>query len=204
MQFTGRYVIPASPGAVWDALNNPDVLKASIPGCETLEKVDATHFNGAVKIKIGPVNATFKGRVELTEQEPPRRCVLKGEGQGGVAGFAKGQAEILLLPEDRGTALSYTAKATVGGRLAQVGQRLIDGAARQIADDFFSRFCSEVTTMQTVATAADPDMALAPPPQVLQDPEPALRKPEGLAPEIWVAGLIAIIVILLILFGLVL
>ncbi|HEX3943632.1 MAG TPA: carbon monoxide dehydrogenase subunit G [Rhizomicrobium sp.] len=204
MLFTGRYVVPAPPKAVWDALNDPDVLKVSIPGCETLEKLDASHFNGSVKIKIGPVNATFKGKVEFTEQQPTQRCVLKGEGQGGVAGFAKGEAEILLAAEDDGTALSYTAKATVGGRLAQVGQRLIDGAARQIADDFFSRFCAEATTMQTVATPADPEMALAPPPQVLQDPEPVFNKPEGLAPEIWVVGLIAIIVILLILFGLVL
>lgn len=201
MQFTGRYVVPAPPEAVWDALNDPDILKISIPGCETLERTEAGHFSGSVKIGIGPVNATFKGRVEFTEAEPPRRCVLKGDGQGGVAGFAKGEAEVLLSPENGGTALSYTAKATIGGRLAQVGQRLIDGAARQLADDFFSRFCSEVTTMQTAAAAADPDMAFATPPQVLQDPEPTLRKSEGLAPEIWVAGLIAIIVILLILFG---
>jgi hypothetical protein len=204
MQFTGHYVILAPQETVWGALNDPDILRVSIPGCETLEKIDSGHFSGAVKVKIGPVNATFKGRVEFTEQEPPQRCVLKGEGQGGVAGFAKGEAEVLLSSENGGTALSYTAKATVGGRLAQVGQRLIDGAARQIADDFFSRFCSEVTTMQSAATASDPDMAPAPPPQVLQDPEPVLRKPEGLAPEIWVVGLIVIIVILLILFGLVL
>ena len=198
MQFTGRYLVPAPPEAVWDALNDPDVLKASIPGCETLEETGAGHFNGAVKIKIGPVSATFKGRVEFTDQEPPRRCVLKGEGQGGVAGFAKGEAEVLLTPDEQGTALSYTAKAAIGGRLAQVGQRLIDGAARQMADDFFGRFCSKVTAMQTPPSSAGAETNS---PQALEESGPALRKPEGLAPEIWVVGLIAIIVILLILFG---
>jgi hypothetical protein len=182
----------------------PNVLKVSIPGCETLEKSDSNTFNGAVKIRVGPVNATFKGKVTFAEQEPPRRCVLNGEGQGGVAGFAKGQAEVLLAPENGGTALSYTAKATVGGRLAQVGQRLIDGAARQIADDFFARFCAEVTAMQTAGAPASSETVSATPPQAAQDGEPSLRKPEGMAPEIWVVGLIAIIVILLILFGLVL
>jgi hypothetical protein len=203
MQFTGRYAIAAPQDAVWAALNDPEVLRRSIPGCESLEKTGDTAFAGAAKIKIGPVSATFKGKVELTELDPPRRCVLKGEGQGGVAGFARGEAEVLLAPQDGGTALSYNAKATIGGKLAQVGQRLVDGAARQIADQFFERFSAEVTTMQTAASAPTPESALAPPPQVLQGPaEMTVR--EGVAPEIWVVGLIAIIVILLILFGLVL
>jgi hypothetical protein len=204
MQFTGTYTIAAPPEAVWDALNDPVVLRDCIPGCQSLEKTDANTFAGAAKFKIGPVNATFKGKVELTDLDPPRRCILKGEGQGGVAGFAKGEAEVLLTPEEAGTVLSYTAKATVGGKLAQVGQRLLDGAARQIADDFFARFSARVTTQQTIATPSDPDMALATPPQVLQEPTAGAPVREGLAPEIWVVGLIAIIVILLILFGLVL
>jgi hypothetical protein len=203
MQFTGRYLIPAPADAVWAALNDAEVLKLCIPGCESLEKTDASTFVGAAKIKIGPVSATFKGKVELTDPDPPRRCVMKGEGQGGVAGFARGEAEVLLTPEDAGTALSYTAKATIGGRLAQVGQRLVDGAARQIADEFFSRFSARVVTMQT-AVAQTPETALATPPQVLQEPSEGPPVREGLKPEIWVVGLIAIVVILLILFGLVL
>jgi carbon monoxide dehydrogenase subunit G len=204
MQFTGRYKIAAPPEAVWEALNDPAVLKDCISGCQSLEKTDANTFSGAAKFKIGPVSATFKGKVELTDLNPPRGCLLRGEGQGGVAGFAKGKSEVVLTAEELGTVLSYTAKATVGGKLAQVGQRLLDSAARQIADDFFSRFTARVTTQQTIPTPSDPHRALSLP-QGLQDPTdgpPPVR--EGMAPEIWVIGLIAVIVILLILFGLVL
>jgi carbon monoxide dehydrogenase subunit G len=203
VEFKGRYVIPAPPETVWEALNDPAVLKTCIPGCGSLEKLDPTKFAASARLKIGPMSATFKGNVTLSDLERPRRCVLKGEGQGGVAGFAKGLAEVFLAPEADGTLLTYSAKATVGGKLAQIGQRLIDGAARQIADDFFSRFVSEVTAMK-VSASPTPETALAPPPQLLLEstPQPPVR--EGLAPEIWVVGLVAIIVILLILFGLVL
>lgn len=203
MEFTGRYMIPAATEAVWTALNNPDVLKVCIPGCESLEKRNPTHFVASVRLKIGPMSATFKGNVQLTELDPPIRCVLKGEGQGGVAGFAKGQAEVLLNSEGDGTALAYSAKATVGGKLAQVGQRLIDGAVRQIADDFFARFAAEFTAMETAETLGE-ETTPETPPSVLQDPSDEPGGREGLAPEIWVVGLVAIIVILLILFGLVL
>jgi hypothetical protein len=204
MEFTGHYVIPASPEAVWAAINDPEILKASIPGCEQMEKTDATHFVAATTLKIGPVKATFKGRVELSEMDPPKRCVLKGEGQGGVAGFARGEAEVLLVPDGSGTVLSYTAKATVGGKLAQIGQRLIDGAAKQIADNFFSRFAAILTAAPV--EVATPVAMTAPPPLVERAPTVASAdaRREGLAPEIWVIGLIAVIVILLVLFGLVL
>jgi hypothetical protein len=200
MEFTGRYIIPASPEAVWAAINDAEILKACVPGCEQMEKTDATHFIAATTLKIGPVKATFKGRVELTEMDPPRRCVLKGEGQGGVAGFARGEAEVLLAPEAGGTALSYVAKATVGGKLAQIGQRLIDGAAKQIADNFFSRFAAILSATPATAEAAPEAM----PPLVEVARPVAHARREGLAPEIWVVGLIAVIVILLLLFGLVL
>ncbi len=203
MQFTGRYVIAAAPEAVWAALNDPEVLKRCIPGCAVLERTGDNSLAGSAKLKIGPVSATFKGKVDLTELDPPHRCVLKGEGQGGVAGFAKGESEVLLAPEGDGTELTYNAKATVGGKLAQVGQRLIDGAARQIADDFFSRFAAELTTIESAAEPT-PETALATPPQVLQEPSTEAPAREGMAPEIWVVGLIAVIVILLVLFGLVL
>ena len=204
MQFAGRYAIAATQDAVWAALNDAEVLRRCIPGCESLEKAGDNTFAGAAKIKIGPVSATFRGKVELTEQDPPRRCVLKGEGQGGVAGFARGESEVLLEPQDGGTILSYNAKATIGGKLAQVGQRLVDGAARQIADQFFERFSTEVTTMQTPAATSTSEHMPEPPPKVAQQPPASVGTREGLAPEIWVVGLIAIIVILLILFGLVL
>jgi carbon monoxide dehydrogenase subunit G len=173
-----------------------------------MEKTDPTHFQATATLKIGPVKATFKGNVALENLEPPRRATLRGEGQGGVAGFAKGEAEIVLTPEDGGTVLAYTAKANIGGKLAQIGQRLVDGAARQIADDFFARFSAAVTA-GTVAAGPTGDVAVdslmmteAPPIEpenIMADVRPAKR--EGLAPEIWVVGLIGVIIILLVLFG---
>lgn len=201
MEFSGRYQIPAPPEAVWAALNDPEVLKLCIPGCDSLEKLDGTRFTATVRLKIGPMSATFKGNVQLTELDPPRRCILKGEGQGGSAGFAKGEAEVLLEPQADGTALAYKAKATIGGRLAQMGQRLIDGAARRIANDFFARFVAELSAPAAPLAA---ETALAGPPEILQESVAAPVAREGLAPEIWVVGLVGIVVILLILFGLIL
>jgi len=204
MEFTGRYLIPATPQAVWVALNDPEVLKACINGCERMEKTDPAHFEAAVTLKIGPVKATFKGKVAIEEMDPPHRCVLRGEGQGGVAGFAKGEAVVVLEPVEDGTALTYTAKASIGGKLAQIGQRLIDGASRQIADEFFAEFAHVVGATpgailpeerETIAVEAAAEASTA-------AEEDARR--EGLAPEIWVVGLIGVIVILLILFGVVL
>ncbi|HEX3675478.1 MAG TPA: carbon monoxide dehydrogenase subunit G [Rhizomicrobium sp.] len=210
MDFTGRYTIPASPEDVWIALNDAEVLKACVPGCQALTKSDATRFDATATLKIGPVKATFKAAIALTDMDPPHRCVLKGEGQGGVAGFARGEAEVVLTPEGDGTVLIYTAKAAVGGKLAQIGQRLIDGAARQIADDFFSRFAAALTAPipldaeQADMLATSPEFAstVAGAGDVIDMPrgEESLRR-EGVAPEIWVVGLIGVIVILLVLFG---
>lgn len=206
MDFTGRYVIPAPPETVWDAIQNPDILKACIPGCESLEKTADNAFEARTTLKIGPVKATFKGKVILDEMEPPRRCVLRGEGQGGVAGFAKGEAEVLLTPEDGQTVLTYTAKASIGGKLAQIGQRLIDGAAKQVADDFFSRFVDAISPPvvdHPGAPALDGSEQSAPNIPATTEAAPAPR-PQSHAREVWVIGLIAVIVILLVLFGMVL
>lgn len=203
MDFTGRYAIPASPEVVWAALNDPDVLKTCITGCESLIKTDATHYAATAILKIGPVKATFRANIEQTDLNPPLSCVLKGEGQGGVAGFARGEAQVFLAPEDQGTVLSYTAKATIGGKLAQIGQRLIDGAARQIADEFFSRFASVVSTASIIQTPTDKEPAPEPF-EVAVSQTARTSKREGLAAEIWVVGLIGVIAILLVLFGLVL
>jgi uncharacterized protein len=200
MEFKGRYLIPASPEKVWNALNDPQVLRECVPGCERLDKTDPTHFVAAAVLKIGPVKATFNANLELGNLDPPRRCTLKGEGQGGVAGFARGEAEVVLTPDAQGTELSYTAQASIGGKLAQIGQRLIDGAAKQIADDFFARFVAAVTALPD----AVPDV---PPPAVEKASAaqaPASEARRGLAPEVWVVGLIAIIAALLFVFGVVL
>jgi carbon monoxide dehydrogenase subunit G len=203
MDFTGRYAIPASPEVVWAALNDPEVLKTCITGCESLIKTDPTHYAATAILKIGPVKATFKANIEQSDLNPPHRCVLKGEGQGGVAGFARGEAEVVLTPEGGGTMLSYTAKASIGGKLAQIGQRLIDGAARQIADEFFSRFAS-IVSASAASQMAPIEEATPAPLEYLTPASTSAGRREGLAPEIWVVGLIGVIAILLILFGLVL
>lgn len=200
MDFHGRYVIPAEVDAVWAALNDPEILKYCIPGCEELEKTGATDFAAVATLKIGPVKARFRGKVTLSDLDPPHRCHLAGEGQGGVAGFAKGGADVYLTPDGTSTVLTYTAKASVGGKLAQIGQRLIDGAAKQIADDFFARFSQALA-------AANPAPELVPDPEVEPatpaSPEPDVPR-DGVAPEIWVVGLIGVVVILLLIFGAVL
>lgn len=199
MEFVGRYVISASPDTVWAALNDPAVLQACIPGCESLTRANGNRFDAVAALRIGPVKAKFKAAIAQTELDPPRRCVLEGEGQGGVAGFARGKAEVTLAPQSQQTVLSYVAKGTIGGKLAQVGQRLIDGAAKQIADDFFARFAAHLAIPPAAPEEAIPPEL--PPPVEVQNAAPASLRREGLAPEIWVIGLIAVIVILLILFG---
>ena len=203
MDFTGRYVIPAPADAVWAALNDPEILKHCIPGCEELEKTSPAEFVALATLKIGPVKAKFRGKVTLSDLDPPYRCRLTGEGQGGVAGFAKGEAEVVLAESDDGTVLTYTAKATVGGKLAQIGQRLIDGAAKQIADDFFGRFTHALTNATPAVLEPDPLVATSPAP--VEGPAVNVSAPRsGLAPEIWVVGLIGVIAILVLIFGIVL
>lgn len=203
MEFKGRYLITSSPTVVWKALNDPEVLRQCVPGCERIEKTDDTHFIASAVIKIGPIKATFKANLALEDLDPPHRCVIRGEGQGGVAGFARGTAEVVLAPEQNATLLSYTAQATIGGKLAQIGQRLIDGAAKQIADDFFQKFAAVLAAGPVPETGdlpVEPSPAVTPASLSAPDPEP--RK--GLVPGIWVVGLLALIAILLLLFGVVL
>lgn len=202
MDLEGRYSISAPAEVVWAALNDPETLKFCIPGCEKIEKTSPTTFDAVATVKIGPVKATFRGKVGLSELDPPHRCRLTGEGQGGVAGFAKGDAEVVLTPEGETTILTYRAKASVGGKLAQIGQRLIDGAAKQIADDFFARFTQALTTAQS-------EPMLEPDPEVVPDQTAARSAYIGsqrdkFAPEIWLLGLIGVVVILVLIFGAVL
>jgi hypothetical protein len=140
MQMQGERSINASRDEVWRALNDAEVLKACIPGCETLEKTSPTAFEATVVQKVGPVKARFKGSVELSDIVRAERYTITGEGKGGAAGFAKGGATVHLADDGDGTLLSYEAEAKVGGKLAQLGSRLIDGFARKMADDFFTRF----------------------------------------------------------------
>ena len=144
MTMSGEYQLAAAPQTVWEKLNDAETLKASIPGCEQLDKVSDTEFQAIATVKIGPVKARFKGKVHLTDLNPPNSYKISGEGEGGVAGFAKGGASVALAPKDGGTLLTYNVEAQIGGKLAQLGQRLVNGAAKKVADEFFSNFAKAV------------------------------------------------------------
>jgi carbon monoxide dehydrogenase subunit G len=140
MTMTGEIQLAAPREAVWEKLNDPDVLKICIPGCEGLERTDDQGFRAVAKMKVGPVSARFRGKVTLSDLDPPNGYKISGEGEGGVAGFAKGGARIHLVDREGGTLLSYQVDAQVGGKLAQLGQRLINGSAKKLADEFFANF----------------------------------------------------------------
>ena len=144
MEMSGEYRIAAPRDQVWAALNDPEILKSSIPGCQELEKRSDTELSAKVVTKIGPVKATFKGEVTLSNIDAPAGYTISGEGKGGVAGFAKGGADVSLIEDGEGTILRYTAKARVGGKLAQLGARLIDATAKQMAEQFFGAFAERV------------------------------------------------------------
>lgn len=156
MDLTGDVRIPAARDAVWRALNDPEVLRRCIPGCERMEREDGDVFTATVAAKVGPVSAKFSGKVSLQDVDAPNGYRLVGEGTGGVAGFGKGEAAVSLSDEEGGTILSYVAKAKVGGKLAQIGQRLVDATARKLADEFFARFAAEVGGPAPDETAAEP------------------------------------------------
>jgi carbon monoxide dehydrogenase subunit G len=146
LEMTGEYDLPQKRDLVWKALNDPEILQKCIPGCETLEKLSDTEFQATVKLTIGPVSARFKGKVKLEDMDPPNGYKIVGEGEGGVAGFAKGQAAVALTDEGEGTKLAYTAEAATGGKIAQLGQRLISGSAKKTADRFFENFVEALKT----------------------------------------------------------
>jgi carbon monoxide dehydrogenase subunit G len=160
MEVNGEQLIPLPQPRVWDALNDPEILRQCIPGCETVEKLSDTDFKVVMTAAVGPVKARFNGKLRLADMVPPESYTLSFEGSGGAAGFGKGTAKVSLASEGGATRLSYAAHATVGGKLAQVGSRLIDGVARKMTDDFFERF------NQVVAPPAEaPVAAKAEPPQ---------------------------------------
>jgi carbon monoxide dehydrogenase subunit G len=144
MDMTGTRHIAASRETVWAALNDPDILKQCIPGCELLEMQSPSDMTARVKLAIGPVKATFNGKVKLSDLDPPNSYRIAGEGSGGVAGHAKGSATVRLADEGDGTLMTYDVKADVGGKLAQLGGRLIDSTAKKLADQFFEKFTTVV------------------------------------------------------------
>jgi carbon monoxide dehydrogenase subunit G len=159
MEIAGEYRIKATQQAVWDALNDPKMLQMSLPGCKSLEQTGANEFTGAIAARIGPVSATFKGKVELSDLDPPNGYTLSGRGQGGPAGFAKGSAKVTLEPVGYETLLRYRVEVDIGGKLASVGGRLIGGVATSMAEDFFGKFGRAVA-----GDAGDVDAEIAPHP----------------------------------------
>jgi len=162
MEMKGSRVVPADVDATWRALNDPEVLRECIPGCESIERVSGTEYRVVMTARVGPVSARFSGRLTLADIAAPRSYTLKFEGQGGAAGFANGTARVELSPAEAGTRIDYAANAQVGGKLAQIGSRLIDGAAAKVADDFFARFVAHVGGGQLATSEA----AAAPPPEL--------------------------------------
>jgi carbon monoxide dehydrogenase subunit G len=194
MDLTGEYRIPAPRETVWAALNNPDVLKACIPGCEELNKTSDTELVAKVVAKIGPVKAAFGGKVTLSDLDPPNGYTITGEGQGGAAGFAKGGAKVRLEALDGGAAtlLHYSADAQIGGKLAQIGSRLVEGTARKLADEFFAAFAAQAAA----AAPASPAPAAG---QPVSQPAPivASATSSGLSPVLWITGLVIIVAAIL-------
>ncbi len=140
MEMKGEYTISAPRDAVWAALNNTEILKAAIPGCDSIIRLSETEIEATVTAKVGPVKASFKGLVTLSDLDPPNGYTIRGEGKGGVAGFAKGGAKVRLTEAAEGTVLRYEVDASVGGKLAQIGGRLVDSTAKKLADEFFTAF----------------------------------------------------------------
>jgi carbon monoxide dehydrogenase subunit G len=162
MELTGDRLIHAPIDRTWAALNDPEVLKACIAGCESLELIGPDAYSAVLAVRVGPVSAKFKGALHLSEIVPPQSYTMKFDGQGGVAGFGKGSAEVKLSPEGAAqTRLAYAAKAQVGGKLAQIGSRLVDAAAAKVADDFFQAFESRLAAEQAAAPPASPAPAPA-------------------------------------------
>ena len=144
MEMNSSRTVPADIDTTWRALNDPEVLKACIPGCESVERVSDNEYRLTMTVRVGPVSARFTGRIVLADIVAPTSYTLSFEGQGGAAGFAKGEARVTLTADEPGTRIDYQVKSQVGGKLAQIGSRLVDGAAAKVADDFFARFADRL------------------------------------------------------------
>ena len=197
MELQGKYSLKADREQVWTALNNPTILQQCIPGCETLTKASDTNFSASVVAKVGPVKAKFTGEVELTELSPPSSYKISGEGKGGAAGFASGSADVKLEESDEGgTILSYSVNAQVGGKLAQIGSRLVDSTAKKLSREFFDKFT------ELVDGGADPSLNASDNLENLADQEKGdlmendNKTEENVYPNthwtLWVLGLISV------------
>ncbi len=208
MDMNGEYQIAAPRQRVWEALNDPEVLRQCIPGCEEIVKLSDVEWTAKVTAKVGPVKAKFGGKVTLSDLDPPNGYTITGEGTGGAAGFAKGGAAVKLTDHNTGTLLAYTVKAQVGGKLAQIGSRLIDGASRKMADEFFAAFAARLNAPSPATPAepagepsAEPTIVPAPASTATSAPStPAEQRGARLPPLVWVVGLVVALVAVLLVF----
>jgi len=187
----GEYHISARRDSVWRALNDPAILRQAIPGCESITQTNDTEMEAIAVVKVGPVKAKFKGQITLTDMNPPHSYTIQGEGKGGAAGFAKGTARVRLTETNDTTVLNYDLEARIGGKLAQIGQRLIDQTANMMADRFFDTFAQltgdpsvDAVTTNTPVKDSPCDTDALP-----EQPEHPLT---GLTPMVWISGLIFI------------
>ena len=188
MDMQGTRQLSVTQQQAWDALNNPDILKACIPGCDRIEVSGDNQFSMGTALKIGPVSAKFTGKITLSDMNPPASYTLSFEGQGGVAGFGKGTAQVSLVPNAEGCELNYTVHAQVGGKIAQLGQRLIDGVAKSLSEDFFKRFDAE--TEKLYPPSADT------PAEAPVTAEAATPAAGGLPGWVWLVGAVVVGVVI--------
>jgi len=201
MELSNTRIVPAPRERVWTALNDPDTLKACLPGCEILERTADNEYRVVMAARVGPVSARFNGRMTLRDIDPPNGYTLQFDGQGGAAGFARGDARVALAPEgEQSTALTYTAKAQVGGKLAQIGSRLVDGAAAKMTDDFFARFVERLAPQppaEPALAAAAPETEAA---AAAPGASPTLLTPPGGSPWVRYLAIIAIVIVIIVLY----
>jgi carbon monoxide dehydrogenase subunit G len=192
MEMQGTRHLAVTQQQAWDSLNDPEVLKTCIPGCDKVEATGENQYTIGMGVKIGPVSARFTGKIALADVAPPDSYTLNFEGQGGAAGFGKGSAKVNLTPPAAGTGceLNYSAQAQVGGKIAQVGQRLVDGVAKSMAEDFFKRFDDEMQRRYPEAYAAEAAAPAA---------TPVAAPAAGIPMWVWIAGGIALVVLLILL-----
>lgn len=197
MELSNTRIVPAAPPLVWAALNDPTVLKTCLPGCESLERSGDNAYDVVMAARVGPVSARFNGRMTMSDIDPPTAYTLHFEGQGGAAGFVRGEARVTLAPEgEQRTSMTYRAKAQVGGKLAQIGSRLVDGAAAKLTDDFFARFVARLAP-------AEPEVADSVPRATDSSKSDEASTP--LAPpggSVWIryAAIVAIVIVMIVLY----
>ena len=195
MKMAGEFRVARAREAVWEALNDPAVLKECLPGCQEIERTSETGMTATLTVKVGPVKATFAGAVTLSDLDPPNGYTLSGQGQGGAAGFASGEARVALVEDGGETVVRYDVDAKVGGKLAQIGSRLIDSTAKKLAGQFFDNLA------ETLGAAEEPAAEAAPAPAPEEAPMPTAEPRKGLATALWVSAAAVVAAILILVFA---